>query len=158
MTKEITKAIILQEIQDKLKLREFAPTKFLFDETVVPVYNIERHLQKWTLDYKRVSIDSAAAFTFFTVPENEQWQLRSYNVIFLGAGAIKVAGIYITRNISPSNYLYLDLTKNQTVSYAVELNTPVVLDPGSMIRVMCDDYISTQNLDCTIDVMKEEIR
>ena len=46
MTKEITKSFILQQIQDKFRLREFTAENFLFSETVIPIYNVENHLEE----------------------------------------------------------------------------------------------------------------
>ena len=158
MTKEITKAIILQEIQDKLKLREFEPANFLFDETVVPVYNIESHLAAWVVETQTVSITSADAFLFFTVPQTERWTLRAYMLIFGMTGAHKASGVYIAHRPAPSGYIYLDLKKGQDVSYLVNLPVPVLLGPNTRLYVLIDDYTSTQSLDIKIDVLKEEIR
>ena len=157
MTKEITKSIILQEIQDKLKLREFAPANFLFDETVVPVYNIERHLEEWTTKEKTVSITAANSFIFYTVPQNERWHLRAYWVLFLMTGAIKATGILVQRKKYPITF-YLDLTKGQEVTYLVNLPNPVVLEPGDQLQAYIDTYVSTQDLRLYIDYMREEIR
>jgi hypothetical protein len=160
MTKEITKAIIMQEIRDKFRLREFAPAKFLFDETVVPVYNIEPHLLRWEVLEKTVSITSAAGFVFWTVPQTERWLLRGYTVTFGMTGAIKGTGLYISNRPPPTagNAIFLDMIKGQEVSYLVTLATPVVLDPGNAIRYLIDTYVSTQDLIIHIDVQKEEIQ
>jgi hypothetical protein len=159
MTKEITKASILQEIQDKFGLREFEPAKFLFDETVVPVYDIERHLTKWEIMEMTVSITSAAGFYFFKVPANERWLLRAYQVIYGMTGAHKGSGLYIDyRPPSTATAMYLDLKKGQDVSYLVNLPNPVMLSPGNRLYYLIDDYTSTQNLTIDIDVQKEEIR
>jgi len=160
MTKEITKAVILQEMQDKLKLREFTPANFLFEETVVPVYDIEQHLEHPTTTYAEVSITSASFFLFFEIPPNEIWYLDTYNVIFMGAGAIAVTGLYISRKIrSPSDaVIYLDMELGQTVSYTVNLSKAVKLLPGDKLYVYVDTYTSTQALRLYIDYVKEEIR
>ena len=158
MTKEITKANILQEMQDKFKLREFESVKFLFEETVVPVYNIEQHLEKWEVDVKTVSITSASSFEFFEVPANERWKLRSYFVVYLATGAIKGSGLFIDKRPCPGCFIYLDLVKGQEVSYIVNLPQLVTLNPGNKLEYLIDTYVSTQNLQIFIDVMKEEIR
>ena len=157
MSKEITKAYILQQLEDKLKLREFAAAPFLFDETVVPVYNIEQHLGTWHVVSDTESITSAAGVEFFAVPMNERWVIRGYYVLFLGAGAIKVSGVYISRQ-PETDTLYLDLKKNQEVSYIVNLPEPVVVEAATKIGVLVDTYVSTQNLTIKLDVRKEEIR
>ena len=159
MTKEITKAIILQEIRDKFKLREFDPAAFLFDETVVPVYEIKNHLIHGYSDYTTVSIGSAASFVFFTVPSDEVWHLLGYNVIFMAAGAYTVAGLYISRNDRTIGaFVYLDLTAAQTVSYAINLPKEVRLTPGDRLLINVDGYTSTADLRLHIDILKEEIR
>ena len=158
MTKEITKAIILQEMQDKLKLREFEPAKFLFDETVVPIYNIEPHLWKWEVSSETKSITSAATFLFFTVPENEEWHIRAYQFIFYNVGAYQISGAYIKRTDAPSNYIYMDLKENQAASYLVNLPTILTAHPGSEIRVLVDTYVSTANLEMLMDIAVEVLR
>ena len=158
MTKEITKASILQQIQDKLKLREFEPANFLFDETVIPVYDISNHLGKAIVGYGEEAITTIGGVTFYTVPDNERWFLTGYNVIFMGAGAYTVAGAYITRLTYPLNFMYLDLTAAQTVSYAVNLPKALMLQPGDTLNINIDGYTSPQDLRLYIDVWKEEIR
>ena len=159
MTKEITKARILQEIQDKLKLREFEPEVFSFGERVVPVYEIKQHLLTWETIYKQVSITSATIFMFFTVPDDEKWTLTNYNVIFMAAGAYKVSGLYVSRKtgINADN-CYLDLKEGQTVSYVVNLPQPVMLNAGDQLTILIDDYTSTAALRVYINVTKEKIR
>jgi len=158
MTKEITKARVLQEIQDKFKLREFEHTPFLFSETVTPVYSMEPHLEVWEHEYKRISITSAASFTFFVVPQTEKWHIRAYSVIFLGSGAIKITGVYVSRKATPTRTIYLDMKESQIISYVINLPQVCVLQPGDVVAILCDDYTSTQSLDLYLDVMKEEIR
>jgi len=158
MTKEITKAVILQELQDKLKLREFEPANFLFEETVIPTYEIAPHLLHGRISQANVSITSAAAFLFFTVPDNEKWRFSRYDIIFMGSGAITVAGVYIQRKNSGIYFAYLDLEAGQTVSYHTELPTPVVLWPGDTIHVTVDGYTSSQYLRMYLDYEREEIR
>ena len=159
MTKEITKAKILQEIQDKFGLREFEAAKFLFDETVVPVYNIEGHLGVWSVDSATKSITSATDFIFFAVPEGERWLLRAYMIIFGATGAHKGSGLYMGYRPYPGiNIMYLDLKKGQDVSYLVNLPAAVELAPKTQLKYLIDDYTSTQTLTIYIDVLKEKIR
>ena len=159
MTKEITKAFILQEIQDKFQLREWIPGKFTFSEEVIPVYNIEPHLLKWVVQARTLSITSATNFDFFEVPPAERWLLRAYMVIFGATGAHKGSGLYVSnRPASPANFIYLDLKAGQDVSYLVNLSCPVVLEPGNHLRYLIDNYTSTQDLTIYVDIQKEEIR
>lgn len=157
MTKEITKSFIIQQIQDKFKLREFDPAQFLFDETVIPVYDVNPHLGEWHIKEETVSITAAQAFEFFAVPDNEKWTLRAYYMLFLGAGAIKVSGVYIVRYPENESF-YLDLLAAQDVSYIVNLPQPVILEPETLIKVLFDTYVSTQNFTMKIDVRVETIR
>ena len=158
MTKEITKAIILQEIQNKFKLRELSPEIFRFSEEVIPVYGVEPHLGKWSLIEKTLNITSAIGRYFFGVPDNEQWTLRGYTLIFLGAAnAIKVAGVYITRGDSDV-FTYLDLEKNQAVSYRVNLPVPVTLHDPDAVWVNVDEYTSTVDLQLILDVKVEVLK
>jgi hypothetical protein len=159
MTKEITKANILQEMQDKFKLRELIPEKFSFSEQVIPTYNIEQHLEYRYATFNVVSVTSAAGFLFFTVPANEKWTLNGYNVMFMAAGAYKVSGVYITRVKRMTGAIfYLDLKEGQTVSYAVYLATSIILEAGDTLSILVDDYTSTADLRLYIDYMLEEIR
>jgi len=159
MTKEITKAIILQEMQDKFALREFEPSNFLFDETVVPVYEIRGHLQIWRSNRITVSITAATNFLVTQVPMNERWTLRAYSITF-ASGAFTIAGIYIRRNAcdSANDFSYLDLKAAQDTAYLVSLNPPVTLEPLDNIRVNADGYTTTGNIYVHMDYMKEEIR
>jgi len=157
MTKEITKAIILQQIQDKLKLRELEPGRFTFSEEVIPTYNIEPHIQEQISEIQTVSVTSGpTAYEFFEVPDDERWVLNRYNIVFMAAGAYKVTGMYILRG--SGNAIYLDMIEGQTVSYAVELHNPSVLDAGHKLFVYVDDYTSTANLRVYIDYEREVIR
>ena len=158
MTKEITKAFILQEIEDRFKLREFEPDKFLFSELVVPTYNIDRHLYTWEVVAQTESITSATFFTFFTVPADEEWLLRSYMMIFGMTGAHKASGVLISMRPTGARFIYLDLKKNQEISYLVNLPVPVTLQAGNKIKILIDTYVSTQDLTLYMDVRKEKIR
>ena len=158
MTKEITKAIILQEIQDKFKLREFAPSQFLFDETVVPVYEIGSHLRKWGSKRFVIPISSATGHHVHTIPATEKWTLRAYTVVFF-SGAYTIAGMYIVRNKGEATtFSYLDLTAAQSVSYLHTMEQPVVLEPLDKIYINADDYTSTGNVYLYLDYMTEEVR
>jgi len=159
MTKEVTKAIILQELQDKFKLREYAPSPFLFDETVVPTYDIGRHLVRGYTDLASIGITSTGGTVFYTVPDTEIWSLNLYDVIFV-TGVYTIAGVYINRrNKSGVNAsVYLDLTAAQSVSYHVTLPVPILLFPGDTLMINVDGYTSSGNLRLIIDVCKEEIR
>ena len=157
MTKEITKSYILQQLQDKFKLREYIHEPFLFGETVIPTYDVGIHLSEWHVKTETVSITSAIGFTFYTIPENERWTLRGYYILFYGAGAIKCSGVYVKRPPELES-IYLDLLKARDESYIVNLPQPVVLDAEGRIGILIDTYVSTQNLTLKIDVKVEEIR
>ena len=158
MTKEITKAYILQQLQDRFKLREFEAAAFLFDETVVPTYNIGPHLGRFEVKHATVSITSATGFAFFTVPQTERWTLRAYQVIYGMTGAIKGTGLYAIWRPGAVDYIYFDMTKGQEVSYLINLPVPVVLESSTRLFYNIDTYVSTQDLTIDIDVMVEEIR
>ena len=158
MVKEITKAKILQEIQDKFKLRELEPEIFSFSEMVIPTYDIEQHLGTWVTHSKTTSITSATYFSFHEVPSTERWLLRAYMLIFYNEGAYKVTGMYIDKRPTSGKYIYLDMKKGQTTSYLINLPQHVRLEPGSQLKVLIDTYVSTANLQVVLDVLKEEIR
>ena len=159
MTKEITKAIILQEIQNKFKLRELEPAKFLFDETVVPVYDIGRHVHSWWQSYKTVTINGTGPLSIKAVPPTEHWHLARYDVVFM-TGAYTIAGIYIKRKnqAAPDSFIYLDLKAAQSVSYHIDLVKDVVLEPGDEIMVNVDGYTTTGAFRFYYDYRMEEIR
>ena len=158
MTKEVTKAYILQQMEDKFKLRDYIASKFLLDETIVPTYDIKQHLEKWEVKYKEESITAIGNKSFFAVPANERWELHRYDVVFMGAGAYTIAGANFKRSSSGVHTIYMDLTAAQTTSYHVELPKPVTLEHGDVIYVNIDGYTSPQNLRLYIDYMTEEIR
>ena len=157
MTKEITRAVILQEMQDKLKLREFEHANFLFAETVLPVYDIEQHLEEWWNLYTTMSISGMGGVTFFTIPKDERWQVKRYDVVFI-TGVYTVSGVYISRiNCSPAGAIaYLDLKAAQSVSYHTE--TDVVLGPGDSLKINIDGYTSPGDLRMYIDYSVEKLR
>ena len=158
MTKEITKARIIQEIADKFQLRELEPEKFSFLESVRPTYDIGQHLTKWVTKYIELPITSGpAGYSFFTIPPNERWTVRGYNVVFMAAGAYTVTGVYV-RRATADDIIYLDMKEGQTVSYAVNLPVPVVVNPNEYIKIYVDAYISTASLRLYIDYKIEEIR
>ena len=160
MTKEITKAIILQEIEDKFKLRELAPDVFAFSELVVPTYNVDPHLRHPYSNVKEMSVTSAGAVSFFVVPSTERWYLRRYDVIFMAAGAYTIAGLYVRRvhKLSGSATIYLDLAAAKSASYHIDLVESVRLDPGDEVLANVDGYTSTANLRVTADYEVEVIR
>ena len=159
MTKEITKAFILQQIEDKFKLRELVPQKFTFGEEVCPVYNIEDHLKEFIANYKEHSITATGAHVFFTVPPSQRWRLNRYDVVFMAAGAYTVAGLYVSRAIyGPLKSVYVDLTAGQTTSYHITPPIPIALHSGDAIGINIDGYTSTANLRLYIDYDMEEVR
>ena len=158
MTKEITKAIVLQQIQDKFSLREFEPAPFLFDETVVPVYNIGTHFKHFYVQEKTESITSASGTRFFTVPDTERWIFSNYNITFM-TGTYTVTGLYSFRiRTSEFNSIYFDQELGRSGSYAINLPTPVVLNPGDTLEILVDGYTATGDLRLTVDTEVEEIR
>jgi len=156
MTKEITKAILLQQLQDRFKLRDYETEKFLFSETVIPIYDIGKLIPHYINGYTSVNITSASAFKFHTVPMNERWQLERYDVVPMGAGAFTIAGVYLQRALS--DFIYLDLEAGQTAAYHVNLPVTVTMEPGDALWVNIDGYTSTQALRLYIDYAVEEIR
>ena len=156
MTKEITRAIIIQEMQDKLNLREFEPAPFLFDETVTPVYDIGQHLLKLERLTKTFSITATGAVSMHEVPDNEEWYLHRYNVIF-ETGAYTLAGVFVGRPLS-THYTYLDLGVGKSVSYINDLPKDVKLNSDDNVYVNVDGYTSTGNLTLIVEVTKEIIR
>ena len=161
MTKEITKAHILQQIQDKFSLREFEAAKFLFSETVLPIYDMGRHLYEQWQKHVTESVTEMGTVLFYSVPDDEQWTLSRYDVVFM-TGAYTIAGIYIVRPVAHRNpgsaYIYLDLAAAQNTSYHVELHHPVVLEPHSFIYASIDGYTTTGDLRLYIDYMMEKMR
>jgi hypothetical protein len=158
MSKEITKAYILQEMQDKFKMRELEPEVFSFSEKVVPIYNIESHLATREIMQKDLSITGIGAVTYFTVPSNERWRLKAYSFVFLGISSFTIAGGFFQRGPGANDYMYMDLTPAQTVSYLVVNSPHVIIDPGDQIKVNIDGYTSPASLRMLVDVEKEEIR
>ena len=157
MTKEITKAFILQQIQDKFKLRDMVPSKFIFEETVIPTYPIGDHLIAHEGKSNTQSITGIGGVVFFAIPGDERHFLNGYTVVFM-TGTYTIAGLYITRKNSPSDFLYLDLTAGQTVSYAHFLPRKLTLDPGDQIGIDIDGYTTTGNLRLYLDYGREVIR
>ena len=158
MTKEITKAFILQQMQDKLKFREWEAAPFLFDETVRPVYNIENHLKTWETRSTLLSVTGTGGLNILSVTQTERITVSGYTVVFYGAGAYTVAGVYLTRKNSSTLFVYLDLTAGQSVAYTVNLPKPVILDSKDKLYVNIDGYTSTQNIEIIMDVSVEELR
>ena len=157
MTKEITKSIILQEMQDKFGLREFAPANFLFEETVVPVYDIQKHLVTPENMAATKSITASGSYIFFSVPADEKWVLNGYTIIFV-TGAFTVAGALLGRTSIDSSYLYLDLSAAISTSYTHLLPNPIVLFPSEKLGINVDGYTSTGDLLMRIDVIVEKTR
>ena len=158
MTKEITKAYIMQQLQDRFKLRDLEPEIFSFSEMVIPIYDIGRIVDIPKAQLHDVSVTGTGGKLFFTVPQNEKWTLNTYNVVFMAAGAYKVSGLYIVRVNYPTSAIYLDLTEGQTISYAVHLCSSVALFAGDEISILVDDYTSTADLRLYIDYIVEEVR
>ena len=157
MTKEITKAFILQRMTDELALRELVPEKFTFSENVVPVYNMEKHLKNWMIETATKSVTTTGGLLFLKPPDNERWTVNGYTVVFV-TGVYTIAGVYIIRNHTESNFVYIDLAPAQTVSYTVNLPKPIELVYGDRFYINIDGYTSTGNLTLNIDVNKEKIR
>ena len=160
MTKEITKSIILQKIQDRLGLREFEAAKFLLDETVVPTYDIHHDLEIWRSYFVNTSaITETGAKILTSVPANEKWLLRAYTITFI-SGAITIAGVYVLRSTrrDDTDFSYLDLTAAQSTAYLRTLPEPVVLEPGDALYVNVDGYTSNAILRLNYDYRVEELR
>ena len=158
MTKEITKAFILQQMQDKFALRELTPEVFAFSETVVPIYNIEQHLEKWTGRFVDRTVNSITGVPFYLVPGDEKWTLWRYDVVFV-SGVYTLAGAYTQRASDvAANFCYLDLGVAKTISYHIELSHPLVLMPGDQFFIAVDGYTSSGTLRVYVDYMKEELR
>jgi len=158
MTKEITKSIVLQQLQDRMGLREFTPAPFLFDETVVPTFDIGGELRTTELDFAEKNVTGTGGVLFFIVPKNEKWTIKRYDVVFMGAGAYTVSGVYWRKFSDATRFVYLDMTAAQTTSYHVEMIQPPVVPASSNIYINVDGYTSTQYLRLYIEYIKETIR
>ena len=157
MSKEITKAYIIQELTDKFKLREDTPEKFLFLEGVRPVYNIEEHLKDFSILSVTRSVTGIGGVYFSGPGDTKKWELNGYTIVFL-SGAFTVSGAYITRNSDSGKFVYLDLTAAQSVSYTVNLPKSITMYPGDRLSINVDGYTSTGDLRMDMDVSSETIR
>ena len=158
MTKEITKAIIIQQMVDKFGLRALESEIFRLSEQVIPIYNIEQHLQTWKTEYLISTVASTGAKLLYVVPDDEIWYLSGYDVVFMAAGAYTVSGVYISRKSSIAVFHYLDLTAGQTISYSKDLPKLETLQAGDRIYINVDGYTSTADLRLYINYMMEKIR
>ena len=158
MTKEITKAFILQQIEERFKLRDLIPEKFTFLESVMPTYNIEGHLKTWMTLSKTISVTGTGPKTIFSVPYTERRCLTGYTVVFMAAGAYTLAGVYIARKNDVSIFIYLDLGAAKTISYTVNLPKPLILDSGDKLALNVDGYTSTADVMVNCDYVAETIR
>ena len=111
MTKEITKVDIIQQIQDKFKLREFETSSFLFSEKVVPTYDIGQHVKQWALHRDRIEITGNGGAYFPDVPQTEQWRIRRITLIHETGANFDITqfAYYATGEIS-FDYLFYDTT------------------------------------------------
>ena len=158
MTKEITKAFVLQEMQDKLGLREWIPEKFLFSENVIPTYNIEQHLQFWGSYWHQMTVTETGGVNITRVPADERWKLRAYTVTFI-SGSYTVAGVYIVRETRKSGDMsYLDLTAAQSTAYLRTLPESVILEHNDYLYVCIDGYTVSGDIRVDLDFMREKIR
>ena len=108
MSKEITKASILQEIQNKFKLRDFEPEKFLFSEMVTPTYDIGDHVKHWESERCREQITANGVTIMCTVPENERWRVRKIDVINEGGANFKINQVFFYGSATKLQYLYFN--------------------------------------------------
>ena len=108
MTKEITKAIILQQIQEKFGLRELESEIFRFSEMVIPIYDIGMHVKNWDLQRYREEITGNGSLHFITVPDNERWKMRRIIVVAEAGGTYNIAIIYIYHpsHSTDNNYIF----------------------------------------------------
>jgi len=160
MTKEITKTILLQRLVDRFGLREFTPSKFLLDETVIPTFDVHSDLEHWQSYYMNTgTITGIGAQSIIIVPDTVRWHLRAYSVTFV-SGSVTVAGVYIKRKDSrdATDFSYLDLTAAQSTAYLRTLPEAVTLEPGDRLLVNIDGYTSDAVLRIDYDYMLEEIR
>ena len=114
MTKEITKANILQEIQDKFGLREWEATKFLFNETVMPIYDIDQHVRKWVCIRGRKPIAGNGAVSFFSVPPVERWHVRRLSVFHETGANFDIDQVFFYRGATECQYVFYDTTSPLT--------------------------------------------
>ena len=157
MTKEITKAFILQRMTDELALRELEPEKFTFSELVRPVYNIEKHLKNWRIECITKSITATGGVLFFFPAADERWTVNGYSVVFM-TGVFTIAGVYIIRNRDVDKFVYLDLAAAQNTSYTVNLPKPLEMMSGDRLYINIDGYTSTGDLRMFVDCNLEKIR
>lgn len=155
---EITKSIILQQLQDKFALREWIPERFSFLETVIPVYQIEQHLREWiTADSGAISISSTTDFMTFTVPANERWYIRTYTGIF-ATGNYNIGAVKLNRANSDTT-MYLEIEEHLNgLSWVHEFPVPLVVVAGDKLVVTCSGHTTTGNFKLYIDYDKEMVR
>ena len=108
MTKEITKAILLQELKDKFELRDFEAARFLFDETVVPTYDIGEHVKLWESARSRIAIAANGSTHFFRVEMDERWSVRKIDVFNETGGNFDITQVYLYTDVNTNQFLFHD--------------------------------------------------
>ena len=108
MTKEITKANILQEIQNKFGLRDFEPERFLFGEFVTPVYDIEHHVKTWTTIRYRTQVTGNGAVAILLVPGNKEYNIRRVNVLHETGANFDIDQVFFDGQSNAVQYLFYD--------------------------------------------------
>jgi len=145
MTKEITKANIIQEIQNKFQLREFTPAQFLFDETVVPTYDMGQHVKAWDMSRGRVAVSANGTLIPYAVPETEQWRIRRLSLINETGGNFDVDQIFTYHPSVPTAITYVFYNTASPIGTGTvkifEFPQDIPMSPGEHVMINISNYV-----------------
>ena len=158
MTKEITKASILQEIQNKFGLRDFESERFLFGELVTPIYDIAPHVRNWVTERYRSSVTGNGPVQILYVPADTEYRIRRVSVLHETGANFDIDQVFLEGVGNAVQYLFYD-TVAPITSGTVKLFEPtqdIPMRKGDLIYMWFNvsNYVAGGFV--SVHVLKEE--
>lgn len=144
----------MQELVEKFELQQYEKSPFLFGETIIPTYDIGKHLEKWVAKDSGQSITGVGYYVFYTVPNSERWHIR--NITVAGASGSHTFSTIVYQQAG-GYWMNLYHTAD-SVHVILNLSQDLVIEPQSILQIYFDGYTSTSTCHMYLNTKVEKIR
>jgi len=151
--KKCNKALLLQELIEKFDLQQWEYEPLLFAETIIPVYDIHTHLERWTGKSESITITGNGIKNIHTCPKDERWHIRRWGLFQVG-GDFTWDDLQVDRNGVSVPIRHFDTGQTFTI---YEPYQDLILEANHILQVEIA-YTAEGDLYSFLDVKVEKIR
>jgi len=147
---------MLQELIEKFDLQQWEYEPLLFAETIVPVYDVRNHLEKWVSKTETKTITGLGSFLFYTVPKDEIWNIRTMAMQKIGGD---FGWQYVMIDRGPFEVpMIVEDTAITSMYTTYRLEQDLILQPNDGVKISITEHATDGDLKLLLDLKIEKIR